>query len=93
LIFTYAGLTAYAFAPRWFDRLTIQGGFSAGGSTTTSRLFSIGDMPRVEQGFDVVLAPARLHFTVMETMLMIDCRTGCFLQQNAIKRQKTPEIE
>jgi hypothetical protein len=31
-------------------------------------------MPRVEQGFHGLLAPARLHLTVIEAGLVIDCR-------------------
>jgi hypothetical protein len=65
-VVTYAGLTTYAFAPG--------GGFSAGGSTTMSRLFQKGDMPRVEQGFHGLLAPARLHLMVIEASLVIECR-------------------
>ncbi len=76
-VLTYAGLTAYAFAP--------EGGFSAGGSTTTSRLFKVGDMPGVEQGFDFLLAATRLHLAVMEASLVIDRRIDIGMKSQAAR--------
>ena len=76
-VLTYAGLTAYAFAP--------EGGFSAGGSTTTSRLFKVGDMPGVEQGFDSLLAATRPHLAVLEAGLVIDRRVLVSIELQAAR--------
>ena len=84
-VITYAGWTTYALAPQWFDGLTMQGGFSAGGRTTAGRRLGKGDMPRVEQGFNLFLARTRSHLVVSKTSLMIDCRIDIYVMWNIVK--------